>query len=170
MPQVDTQQALATFRGMHAAIHAGLVRACHDLSEGGLAVAAAEMAFAGRQGIQLEFTDEMYADWEAPTSARLEPWEILLFSESPSRFLCEVSPLQSEAFRQAFPGISVCRIGKITQEPRLRLTSVEPNSSPPTGNGSETRSDTSRILIDLPIEDLRQAWHQPLDFDTTEIA
>ena len=35
------------FHKLHAAIDGGLVRACHDLSEGGLAVAAAEMAFAG---------------------------------------------------------------------------------------------------------------------------
>ena len=40
----------ATFAAVHRAIDAGLVRACHDLSEGGLAVAAAEMAFAGGLG------------------------------------------------------------------------------------------------------------------------
>ena len=39
-----------TFAACTAAIDAGLVRACHDLSEGGLAVAAAEMAFAGGLG------------------------------------------------------------------------------------------------------------------------
>lgn len=182
VPQVDTKQALATFRAIHSAIREGLIRACHDLSEGGLAVAAAEMAFAGGRGIQLEFTTDMYVDWQAPPSARLEPWEILLFSESPSRFLCEVPPLQEQAFRTALRGVGVYRIGRITQEPRLRLISDEPASGPPTGNGTEgngtegngtkgngteMRSDTSRILIDLPIEVLRKAWRQPLDFDTT---
>ena len=38
------------FTLMHQAISKGYVRACHDLSEGGLAVAAAEMAFAGDLG------------------------------------------------------------------------------------------------------------------------
>ena len=38
------------FAAVHAAIAKGLVRACHDLSEGGLAVALAEMAFAGGVG------------------------------------------------------------------------------------------------------------------------
>ncbi len=46
VPQVDLQLALQIFRAVHQAISRGLVRACHDLSEGGLAVAAAEMAFA----------------------------------------------------------------------------------------------------------------------------
>ena len=45
--------AKRTFAALHRAISAGLVRACHDLSEGGLAVAAAEMAFAGGLGATL---------------------------------------------------------------------------------------------------------------------
>ena len=50
VPTVDPAQAPTTFAAVHAAIRGGLVRACHDLSEGGLAVAAAEMAFAGGLG------------------------------------------------------------------------------------------------------------------------
>ncbi len=37
----------------------GLVRSCHDLSEGGLAVAVAEMAFAGGVGADLTGLTEM---------------------------------------------------------------------------------------------------------------
>ena len=39
---------------MHKAITRETVKACHDLSEGGLAVAAAEMAFAGGLGARIE--------------------------------------------------------------------------------------------------------------------
>ncbi|HEY2146772.1 MAG TPA: phosphoribosylformylglycinamidine synthase subunit PurL, partial [Pirellulales bacterium] len=42
VPKVNPQLAKATFAAMHKAIEMGSVRACHDLSEGGLAVAAAE--------------------------------------------------------------------------------------------------------------------------------
>ena len=41
----------ARYRRLHAAIRAGLVPACHDVSEGGLAVALAEMCIAGRLGV-----------------------------------------------------------------------------------------------------------------------
>ena len=54
VPQLDPQTAKKTFAAVHRAIHAGLVRACHDLSEGGLAVATAEMAFAGGLGADIE--------------------------------------------------------------------------------------------------------------------
>ena len=50
VPQVDAELAARTFAAVHQAIAAGTVRACHDLSEGGLAVALAEMAFAGGLG------------------------------------------------------------------------------------------------------------------------
>ncbi len=53
VPTVDAAAAKRTFAAVHAAISAGCVRACHDLSEGGLAVAAAEMAFAGGLGMSL---------------------------------------------------------------------------------------------------------------------
>ncbi len=53
VPKVDPQLAKKTFAAVHHAISNGLVRACHDLSEGGLAVAAAEMAFAGGLGARL---------------------------------------------------------------------------------------------------------------------
>ena len=52
VPTVDAERAVKTFAAMHRGIQRGLVRACHDLSEGGLAVAAAEMAFAGGLGAQ----------------------------------------------------------------------------------------------------------------------
>ena len=56
-PTVDPQLAKRTFAALHKAIHAGFVRACHDLSEGGLAIAAAEMAFAGGLGAKISLTE-----------------------------------------------------------------------------------------------------------------
>ena len=44
-PQLDPS-APARYRALHQAIRAGLVAACHDVSEGGLAVALAEMCIA----------------------------------------------------------------------------------------------------------------------------
>src|SRR5262249_10722247 len=73
-PQVDLNTAPRIFAALHNSIESGLVRACHDLSEGGLAVAIAEMAFAGEVGAdvtQLGTIDEVD--------------EVLLFSESTTR-------------------------------------------------------------------------------------
>ena len=39
-----------TMRALHKAIQAGLVQSCHDVSEGGIAIALAEMCIAGGLG------------------------------------------------------------------------------------------------------------------------
>ena len=44
------------------AMTTGLVRSCHDCSEGGIAVAAAEMAFAGNVGLRIELDDVLPRD------------------------------------------------------------------------------------------------------------
>jgi phosphoribosylformylglycinamidine synthase len=95
VPKVDLEVAPRLFAALHGAIAAGLVRACHDLSEGGLGVAAAEMAFAGMRGLRLDLR-------AVARPAGLEDAAALLFSESPSRFLVEVRPDDAAAFEAMF--------------------------------------------------------------------
>ena len=71
----------------HGASCAGLVASCHDLSDGGLAVAVAESAFAGGFGCRSELANVRFAG-ERP----LPQDEVLLFSESASRLLVTVHP------------------------------------------------------------------------------
>ena len=46
VPRVDAQQARKAMEFLSTATEKGLVKSCHDCSEGGLGVALAEMAFA----------------------------------------------------------------------------------------------------------------------------
>ena len=52
-PKVRPAEGKRTMEALSLAIDQGLVRSCHDCSEGGIGVAAAEMAFAGGFGMQL---------------------------------------------------------------------------------------------------------------------
>ena len=57
VPVVDAARAYSRYRAYHAGGHGtGLVASCHDLSDGGLAVAAAESAFAGGFGMTLDLS------------------------------------------------------------------------------------------------------------------
>lgn len=95
VPQVDISSAYDTMKALGAAIRKGLVCSCHDLSEGGLAVALAEMAIAGALGIRVHLSDLPPQDVERPVDNIVR-----LFSESPSRFIVEVTPKDWEAFEQ----------------------------------------------------------------------
>jgi len=124
------EQAPALYRALHRAMRDGLVCACHDLSEGGLAVAAAEMCIGGRLGLTLSLEgDDQLSQ---------------LFSESNGRLLVEVRPADCPAFEAHFTDpltALVMKIGAVTGVTRLAIA-----------NQTET-------MIDLPGWDLLRAWN-----------
>ncbi len=133
MPKVRPNQARKTFRAVTRAIDLGLVRACHDLSEGGLAVAAAEMAFAGGYGMELDLR-------KVPRKV-LNRNDFVLFAESNSRFLVEVSEKAKEDFEALMNGKIYAEIGKVTKTPRLCIHGL---------NGE--------IVVDALLSDLLAGW------------
>jgi phosphoribosylformylglycinamidine synthase len=140
VPKVDPERARDTFAIVHQAIVDGLVRACHDLSEGGLAVAAAEMAFAGELGATL-FIDRVPCGSDTCEAA------ILLFSESNTRFLCEVEPSAADTFEARFGRRIPCqRIGIVESSRRLHC-----------------RCD-NKAVIEADVAQLREAWQATLQW------
>jgi phosphoribosylformylglycinamidine synthase len=99
--------APALYRALHAAIRGGHVRACHDLSEGGLAVAAAEMCIGGRLGMAL-------------TLPGGEPLRAL-FGETNGTLLAEVQPDAAAEFEHLLIGHPVRRLGAVTKAPYLEI-------------------------------------------------
>jgi phosphoribosylformylglycinamidine synthase len=108
VPTVNKEGAPKTFRALHQAIKQGLVLSCHDLSEGGLAVAAAEMAFAGGVGIQIDLK-----------AGSIVP----LFSESNTRFLVEVAVSSEGAFSELLAGVTLEKLGMTSTGEELVITS-----------------------------------------------
>ena len=140
VPVVDPAAGLATFRALHRAISRGLVRSCHDLSEGGLAIALAESAFAGGFGAEVSLKDVPRADDAGGDVA-------LLFSESPSRFLLEVEPGKVGALAEALAEVPFAAIGTTVAGPDARLKIA--------GLGGGT-------AVDVALADLEEAWTRPL--------
>ncbi|MFO8007595.1 MAG: AIR synthase-related protein, partial [Candidatus Brocadiia bacterium] len=116
------------------------VRACHGLSEGGLGVAAAEMAFAGQVGAHLSLEA---VPWSGPDEHRRDA--VVLFSESNSRFLMEVHPDNAQAFEQALEGCPCACIGETDAGDALTV-------SGPSGE----------VLLNAPLARLKAAWQTPL--------
>jgi phosphoribosylformylglycinamidine synthase len=148
VPTVDPAMARATFQAVHQAIRAGSVLACHDLSEGGLAVAAAEMAFAGGWGATLSLNNVRA---EPAMADELSPETIvtLLFSESNTRLLCEVDAENAPQFEIAMAGVPFARIGEVNDTSRLTIT-------------ARTTAGDEQQVVDADIGDLKEAWQAPL--------
>ena len=108
VPTVDKEVAPRTFRALHQAIERGLILSCHDLSEGGLAVAAAEMAFSGGVGVKIELKAGSF---------------VSLFSESNTRFLVEVAASSEEAFNKLLADVTLEKLGATSTGEELIITS-----------------------------------------------
>lgn len=98
---------------LHTAIRQGLVLSCHDLSEGGLAVAAAEMMIAGRLGVEL-CLEAMSRHAGVPLRE-----DCLLFSESNGRYLVEVALHRGAEFEHLMAGLPCARVGSVINETEL---------------------------------------------------
>lgn len=136
-PTTRLDSAPAVFQAMHEAIRTGLVQACHDPSEGGLAVALAEMAIAGGCGLDVDLAAVPLAEPGLAAGT-------MLFAESPSRFLVEVSENEVAAFEACMASVPHARIGTVLLDDRLVVT------------------DATGTLIDAPISRLRSHWQATL--------
>jgi phosphoribosylformylglycinamidine synthase len=114
VPTVDKDMAPKIFRALHEAIKQGLILSCHDLSEGGLAVAAAEMAFAGGVGVEIKLPEGVDAS--------------TLFSESNTRFLLEVKPSNAGLVAEILGDLSFASIGETTDDQTVKVASASGNS------------------------------------------
>jgi phosphoribosylformylglycinamidine synthase subunit PurSL len=128
-----SERAPAVYRALHRAIQLGLVASAHDLSEGGLAVAAAEMCIGGNTGMQVYLPE-----YEDPSA--------VLFGESNGCLLVEVPAQRAEEFEALMISPTAGplpwrRIGRVRPEPELRVVSAgEP-------------------VIFLHVDDLARAWN-----------
>jgi phosphoribosylformylglycinamidine synthase len=139
VPPVDTAESKKTMLALQSAIQMGMVRAVHDLSEGGLAVAAAEMAFSGGLGVELHLPAVPVAEG-FPVGDGPAACAIKLFAESAGRFLVEVAPEHAVAFRKHFQGVACGEVGKVTDTARIVARA----------NGS--------AVLDARIAEAKDAW------------
>ncbi len=139
VPKVDAAVAVRSYRALHETMTRGMVRSCHDCSDGGFAAAAAEMAFSGGLGMDLDI-HLMATDSPVPTVAKL-------FGESASRLIVEVDANRATEFEDilANAGVTFSQVGIVTAQPRLVI------------------KDVDKLLLDLDVDELRDSWRSPLN-------
>ncbi|MGA1980702.1 MAG: phosphoribosylformylglycinamidine synthase subunit PurL [Sedimentisphaerales bacterium] len=140
VPKVDLETSPKIAEKVASAIANGLIVSCHDCSEGGLAVALAEMAFAGGLGIKADLRGLPKSDDCSRTDAQL-------FSESNSRYIVEVEPGNYDAFAKLILNLPFGQIGKVIEEKTLII-----------------KAQDGKTVIEADIDSLKQAWQKPLDW------
>ncbi|MDD2252188.1 MAG: phosphoribosylformylglycinamidine synthase subunit PurL [Dehalococcoidales bacterium] len=140
VPRLDVLKSADIMNRLSTATDKRMLASCHDLSDGGLGVALAEMAFSGGLGTTVDLG-------KVPTSEQIDSDHVLLFSQSNSRFLCEVTPGDSLEFEKLLYGLPFACIGSITESPRLIITGT-----------------SDMAVVDEDIASLKEAWQKPLNW------
>jgi len=138
VPIVDATISRLAMSHMGGAIRRGLVASCHDCSEGGLAVALAEMSFAGNRGALVDLD-------AVPVAGTMTETE-KLFSETNSRFIVEVSPENVHDFESVMAGSVTALIGSVTAGTTVRV------------------SAHNAIVVSEKISILRACWKKTLSW------
>lgn len=143
VPEVDAVSGRKLMLRLHWAMDKGLARACHDCSEGGIAVACSEMAFAGGLGMDI---DLRRVPFEKPATSNQKPENYkILFSESNSRFIVEVRPDYRKRFEKLMKGNVFSEIGKVAKRKYLTVCGLN-----------------DKTVVRAPISELKEAWQAPL--------
>ncbi len=131
----DAAATLAMYKALHAAMAMGMVRSCHDCSDGGLGVALAETAMAGRLGIKADLA-------KVPTENVTDPRR-LLWSESLGRLVVTIKKSHSSSFEKLIRPARFERIGEVTAEARVEI------------------SMGATPVLSASVEECLQAWKKP---------
>jgi len=141
VPKMHATKARKAYYNLTKAMGEGIVKSCHDLSEGGLAVASAEMALASDYGLDLDLKKVPTKDFTRN--------DFVLFSESNSRFLIEIAEKDKADFEKLMRK-SCALIGKVTKEQKLLIHGL---------NG--------KVVVDASLETLRRSWKKTLSPEET---
>jgi phosphoribosylformylglycinamidine synthase len=140
VPRIDDPSVFfGAYRALHGAIRAGLVRSCHDLSDGGLAVALVEMCFAGALGASVDLSKVTAPGCSSATE--------VLFSESQGRILIEVAQAAQQSFEAALAGHACERIGVVKAGEMVDIAGLD-----------------GKPVVSLSHVDCKAAWKNALDF------
>jgi phosphoribosylformylglycinamidine synthase len=137
VPQVNAKKARVLYEALSRAMGKGLVASCHDCSDGGLGVALAETAFAGALGMEVDLR-------KVPSSG-VDQDEMLLFSESQSRFVVTVAAENQTAFEACLERNAFAEVGKVVPGSSVTIVGLHGD-----------------VVVRADISELKEAWQRPL--------
>ncbi len=138
VPKLKYQESKKIFAALSKATQKSIVKAMHDCSDGGMAVALAEMIFSGGLGAEVFLS-------EAPYESLKRRNDFLLFSESNSRFVVEVEKRNKEEFEQILKGIDFGLVGCVTG-----------------GNSFKIYGLDGKLCVEADSRRLKESWQKPL--------
>jgi phosphoribosylformylglycinamidine synthase len=145
IPKVNFKNCEEAFKSIYGLNQQRLIASCHDLSDGGLGVALAEMAIGGGLGADIDLEKVPLRD--AGNLAKHDDLMSLLrvaCAETPGRFLIEVKEEDTTEVEEILRGSTWSWIGTVTNDSLLTV-----------------RCGENSIVAQTSINKLATAWREP---------
>lgn len=107
-PKVNPEKARKLYEKIYESNQKDLLSACQSISWGGFLTHVGKMAIAGNMGAELDAA-------KIPTQSEL-PIEKIFYSETQSRFIVTINPLNKDEFEKMLQGFVFAEIGKTVTE------------------------------------------------------
>jgi phosphoribosylformylglycinamidine synthase len=154
VPKIDLSRAAEMYKKIHSVVKDGWVKSCHDVSDGGTAVALAESVIGSGLGADIKYSALKHASLSyTPTHVNdqslLGREDFCLFAEGPARLIVSVQPeLRQEWENMWTGGYSCTLIGEVVQQDSLTV-----------------RHDNGDVVLSASLTEMCHAWKTPLPFD-----
>jgi phosphoribosylformylglycinamidine synthase len=145
VPRVDAKKAKALMEAIAKATDKRVISSCHDCSEGGIAIACAEMAFSGGYGMEIFLGEVPYKVKSKKEKGKNLRNDFILFSESNSRFIIEVPKKNQKEFEKIMKGNPLGLIGCVSEDKKFKVFGLD-----------------GKTCVLANIDELKEYWQRPL--------
>ena len=147
VPRTDPTVLKTRMAALREAMTAGMIASCHDISEGGLAIAVCEMLMGGDLGAEIEIAGVNMNPGSGRGRGLRSDYK--LFSESNTRWIVEVWHDDRERFEMLMRnrGVLVVNIGETKDEDVVIIR------------------DSGKKLIEEPLAELRARWRGEMEIE-----
>ena len=133
VPRLEPDSCMKGYRALSRAIQEGLVASCHGVYRGGLGVHLAMVAMAGGLGMTIDLSAVPVADAEKD--------HVILYSETPGRFILTIDPTNRSSFESVMANFPLACIGTVTSKPDLLIKGIK-----------------GKPVVRVSVSELKAAW------------
>jgi len=136
VPELRPEASTKLYRALSRAIQEELVASCHAIYRGGLGVHLALVAMGGGLGMDI--------DLSLVPRSEAEQDHVILYSETPGRFIVTIDPRHRSSFEALFDMLPHACVGMVSRETDLVINGLD-----------------GKPIIRVPVSELKAAWKHP---------
>jgi len=136
VPELRPESSMKLYRALSRAIKEELTASCHGIYRGGLGVHLALTAMGGGLGMEIDLSRVL--------TRGIEQDHVILYSETPGRFIVTIDPRNRLSFEELFDTLPCACIGKVSSETDLVINGLK-----------------GKPMIHVPVSELKAAWKRP---------